>query len=176
MVYIKYFMKKIKFYYLFLFILISACGPYWYKPYGRLFTRLPKGGTPGFNLGWNHGCESGLATQFGGAFYMAFYSWRKDPDIVSSNPNINRIRDRYRNELRKVNWNDIAEVNINLKDYNSAFGLSYNYCRHSALGILQTAGMTPTLASDDMRFTPGAHNLGSIYKIDGKGDSRLSLW
>ena len=169
-------MKKIKFYYLFLFILISACGPYWYKPYGRLFTRVPKGGSPGFNLGWKHGCESGLATQFGGAFYMSFYSWRKDPDIVSSNPNINRIKDRYKEELKQINWNDIAEVNSNLKDYNSIFGMAYNYCRHSALGMLQTAGMNPTLASDDMRFNPGAHNLGSIYKIDGRGDSRFALW
>jgi len=175
MAYIKN-MKKIKFYSLFLFILISACGPYWYKPYGRLFTRVPQGGSPGFNLGWKHGCESGLATQFGGAFYMAFYSWHKDPDIASSNPNIDKIKNRYKDELKNVNWNNFAEVSSNLRDYNSVFGLSYNYCRQSALGMLQTAGMNPTLASDNPRFDPGLHNLGSLYKIDGKGDSRFQLW
>ena len=107
---------------------------------------------------------------------MAFYSWHKDPDIASSNPNLDKIKNRYKDELKNVNWNNFAEVSSNLRDYNSVFGLSYNYCRHSALGMLQTAGMSPTLASDNPRFDPGLHNLGSLYKIDGKGDSRFQLW
>ena len=80
---------------------------------------MPKNGSPGFKLGWIHGCESGLGSQFGGAFFMSFYSWKRDPDIASVDPNITRIRARYKKELKDVNWDNPAEVKKNLSDYNS---------------------------------------------------------
>ena len=67
-----------------LFLTLNSCSPYWYKPMGFIFNHVPKEGSPGFRLGWMHGCESGLGTQFGGAIYQSFYSWKRDPDIASS--------------------------------------------------------------------------------------------
>ena len=47
-----------------LFILSSCTTKNWYKPRGYLlFSMKPKGGSPGYGLGWDHGCESG-AGQF----------------------------------------------------------------------------------------------------------------
>lgn len=45
---------------------------------GWVFKNIPKDGTPGYKLGWIHGCESGLGTQFGGAIYQSFYTWKRD--------------------------------------------------------------------------------------------------
>ena len=83
-------------------ISLSSCFwvPNWYKPQGYfIFRQAPKEGSPGFKLGWIHGCESGMGTQFGGTMYMTFYTWKKDPDISSSSPDINKIRNRYKKEL-----------------------------------------------------------------------------
>lgn len=160
---------------LFLVVIISSCGPFWYKPYGRIFTHMPKGGTPGFQLGWRHGCESGLGTQFGNGFYMFFYTWKRDPDISSVNPDVEKIRKRYRKELAEVNWTNTNEIKKNFSDYNIIFWSAHAYCRHSVLGELQMGGVEPPLP-DTPRFTPGEYNLGTIYKIDGKGDARWNLW
>jgi hypothetical protein len=158
---------------LFLFFTLAACAPNWYKPMGQmLFSYMPKDGSPGFKLGWIHGCQSGLGSQFAGAFYMTFYTWSRDPDITSSNPNIQVIRERYKKELKDINWDNPAEVKKNFSDYNTIFWGAHSFCRHSALGILQTARMAPTLPGDE-RFDPGAHNLGSIWRITGKGDTRI---
>ncbi|MFT6106351.1 MAG: hypothetical protein ACJA0S_000394 [Rickettsiales bacterium] len=164
---------------IFLMISLVSCGRYWYKPYGRLFKYAPKDGTPGLELGWMHGCESGLGTQFGGSVYQSFYSWKKDPDIVkaSKSPDdIRRIRERYRGErIAKINWDDQKEVRKNFNDYNAIFWGAHIFCRHSVLGQLQMSGMTPPLV-DEPRYDPSAHSLGNIYKIDGKGDARYSYW
>lgn len=159
--------------YIFIFIfLIAGCVPNWYKPYGyKLFRQIPKNGTPGFTLGWIHGCESGLGTQFAGAIYMSFYTWKRDPDMVAENPNLEAIRKRYKKELRNVDWNNEVEVEKNLSDYNTIFWGAHAFCRHSALGILQTATMAPPLPGED-RYDPAAHTVGSIWKINGKGDTR----
>ena len=77
---------------------------------GFIFRHAPKEGSPGFRLGWMHGCESGLGTQFGGAIYQSFYGWKRDADIASYNPDYKKIKDRYRKELRGVNWNNIQEL------------------------------------------------------------------
>jgi hypothetical protein len=161
-------------------LLLSSCGDghYWYRPYGRLFNYMPKGGTPGFELGWRHGCESGLGSQFGGAIYMTFYTWHKDVDIMTSvkTPEIiDRIRKRYPKELGSIDWNNPAEVNKNFSDYSTVFWNSHIFCRHAIVGQLQMSGMAPPNPGED-RFVPGADNLNSIYKIDGKGDARWSLW
>jgi hypothetical protein len=134
---------------------------------------MPKGGSPGFELGWIHGCQSGLGSQFGGAVYMTFYTWSRDPDITSVNPNIPKIRERYKKELKDVNWDNPEEVKKNFSDYNTVFWRAHIFCRHSVLGTLQSAGMSPSLPSRT-RYDPGAHHIGSIWKIDGKGDTRIS--
>ena len=165
----------------FLICFLANCStPNWYKPYGYfLFSQMPKGGTPGFRLGWIHGCESGLGSQFGGVFYMSFYSWRRDADIVSVDPNVTKIRIRYRKELRGINWDDPAEVKKNFSDYNTIFWGAHAFCRHSVLGALQTATMDPALPGAT-RYDMSAHSIGNVFKITGKSDTRLgangSLW
>jgi len=157
------------------FLFTSSCVANWYKPIGyRVFRQMPKGGSPGFELGWIHGCQSGLGSQFGGAIYMNFYSWSRDPDISSSTPNIELIKNRYKKELRKVNWNDPKDVKKNLDDYNTIFWNAHIFCRHSILGTLQSADMTPPLPSEQ-RYDPAKHNVGSIWKINGKGDTRFAV-
>lgn len=151
----------------------AGCVKNWYKPMGyTVFKQMPKGGTPGFELGWTHGCQSGLGSQFAGAIYMTFYTWSKDADIASTTPDINKIRVRYSKELRKVNWNDENDIKKNFSDYNTIFWGAHAFCRHAALGILQTAGMGPPLPGEE-RYNPGAHSVSSIWKLDGKGDVRL---
>lgn len=138
----------------------------------RVFRQMPKDGSPGYRLGWRHGCESGLGNQFGGAFYMTFYTWIKDVDIVSSNPNIERIRKRYGKQLKGINWNDPDDIAKNFNDYKTIFWSAHIFCRHSILGTLQQAGMEPPLPSTT-RYDPGAHSIGNIWKINGKGDTRI---
>lgn len=158
-------------------LFVSSCSVRnWYKPMGyRIFKQMPKGGSPGFELGWIHGCESGLATQFGGAIYMSFYKWKKDPDIVASNrtpEQIKRIKRRYKKELKNINWEDSLSINKNFSDYNRIFWLAHIFCRHAALGGLQMSGMTPPLPGQT-RYDPGAHSIGNVYKINATGDTRL---
>ncbi|MFT6331879.1 MAG: hypothetical protein ACJAW3_000199 [Lentimonas sp.] len=164
---------------LLIILTLSSCGRYWYKPYGKIFKFLPKEGSPGFKLGWLHGCESGLSTQFGGAIFLSFYQWKKDPDIAKSRKSladISRIRERYKDEkIAKINWNNPREVKKNFSDYNTIFWSAHIFCRHSALGQLEMSGMRPPIVGD-VRYDPGAHSIGNIYKIDGKGDARYSYW
>jgi len=157
-----------------LLVIIASCNvPHWYKPYGYMtFKHLPKNGSPGFTLGWIHGCESGLGTQFGGAIYQTFYTWHRDVDITSSNPNVARVRARYSRELRGVNWNDPNDIKSNFSDYNKVFWKSHIFCRHSVLGILQTAGYTPNNPGES-RFDFEKHGVGGVFSISGAGDSRI---
>jgi hypothetical protein len=164
-----------------LILLLANCVPYWYKPMGyRLFSKKPKDGSPGYRLGWEHGCHSGLSTQFGGSFYISFYYWKRDVDITSSNPDFIKIRKRYKKELRDVNWDNKKEVTKNFSDYNTIFWTAHNFCRQMVHGTMQASDMTPALAGEE-RFTPGKHHLGSIWRINGRGDTRIgsgsnSLW
>lgn len=134
---------------------------------------MPKGGTPGFRLGWIHGCESGLGSQFGGAIYMTFYTWKRDPDIASVDPNIPKIRARYKKELRDVNWDNPAEIKKNFSDYNTIFWGAHAFCRHSVLGVLYTADMEPPVPGQD-RYVIGAHSIGNVFKTS-KRDVRLGV-
>jgi hypothetical protein len=162
-----------------LVILLSSCVPNWYKPMGyRAFSRMPKEGTPGFRLGWLHGCESGLGTQFGGGIYQSFYTWKRDPDITSSNPDITKIRTRYKEELRGINWDNLSDVQKNFSDYNTIFWGAHYFCRQFVLGTLQSATMNPTLPGDE-RYNPGSESIGNIWKLNGRGDTRIGstgLW
>ncbi len=161
-------------------LIITGCYPNWYKPMGHLFTYIPENGSPGLKLGWIHGCESGLGTQFGGGIYMSFYSWKRDPDITSSNPNIPLIRERYKKELKGVNWNDPNDIKKNFSDYNTIFWSGHIFCRHSVLGNLQTTqvpttgdqGLIPALPGED-RYDMTKGNIGYIWMIHGKGDARI---
>ncbi|MDX2082915.1 MAG: hypothetical protein SFV53_02885 [Rickettsiales bacterium] len=163
-----------------LILFLTNCStPNWYKPMGyTLFSQMPKGGTPGFKLGWIHGCESGLGSQFAGAFYMTFYTWKRDPDITSVDPNIKKIRIRYKKELRGINWDNPEEIKKNFSDYNTIFWGAHAFCRHSALGVLQTADMAPPLPGEE-RYDMMKHSVGNVFKITAR-DSRIgsngSMW
>jgi hypothetical protein len=159
---------------LILLIFLSSCStPYWYKPYGYMsFKHLPKGGSPGFNLGWIHGCESGLGTQFGGALYQTFYTWHRDVDITINNTNYDIVKRRYKKELAKVDWSNIEDIKRNYADYNKIFWKAHLFCRHSVLGTLQNAGFNPNLPGES-RFEFTNHSLGSIWSISGTGDTRI---
>lgn len=160
--------------FLLLMLLLTSCNtPNWYKPYGyMMFKKMPKDGSPGFKLGWQHGCESGLGSQFGGGIYMYFYTWNRDPDITSVNPDINKIRKRYKKELAGVDWNNPADISKNFGDYNTIFWNTHSFCRASTLGILQTAEMRPYLPGGD-RYDPGYEPIGKVWMLHGKGDTRL---
>jgi hypothetical protein len=160
---------------------LIGCTPNWYKPMGwRTFRNMPKRGSPGFKLGWIHGCQSGLGTQFAGAFYMTFYTWSRDVDITSVDPlaitpfspDVIKIRKRYKKELKNVNWNDPAAIKKNFSDYNTIFWTAHYFCRQFAHGTLQASNMTPSLPGEE-RYDPSAHNLGSIWRINGRGDTRV---
>jgi hypothetical protein len=162
------------------FLLSSCSVPHWWKPYGyMMFKKIPKNGSPGLQLGWIHGCESGLGSQFGGGIYMYFYTWHRDVDITSSNPDINKIRRRYKKELAKVNWNDPADISKNFSDYNSIFWNAHGICHASIIGMLQTTdisgdpgnGLIPPVAGDT-RFDPSQHSIGRVWSLHGKGDVR----
>ncbi len=165
---------------LFSLILTSCSVPNWWKPYGyMMFKKIPKKGSPGFKLGWTHGCESGLGSQFGGGLYMYFYTWKRDVDITSSNPDLEKIRRRYKKELAGVNWNNPADVQKNLNDYNTIFWNAHSFCHGSILGLLQTTdisgdpgmGMIPTLPGD-ARYDPAQESVGRVWSLHGKGDVR----
>lgn len=154
-------------------MIIASCGPHWHKPHSSIFKLMPKG-TPGFELGWQHGCESGLGTQFGGAIMMTFYTWHRDVQITKSNPtpeDIEAVRRRYPKELRGVNWNNPEDVKRNFSHYNSVFWQGHAFCRQSILGRLQNAGMNPPIPGDT-RVEFDKIDIGNIYKIDGRGDAR----
>ncbi len=156
-----------------LLIFTSSCVRNWWKPISyRVFNQMPEGGSPGFNLGWIHGCESGLGSNFGGAFFMSFYSWKKDVDIMSANPDIPKIRERYKDDLKDVNWDDPEEVKRNFSDYKQIFWSAHIFCRHTVLQTLQSANMEPPQAGD-VRYDPMAHSLENIWCLHCKGDARI---
>jgi len=173
------YMKKIqKIFIIASFLLISDCSKYWYKPYGKVFNLGPKKGTPGFKLGWEHGCISGLGSQFSGAIMMTFYTWTKDVQIakaVQTPQDIDDIRNRYPKELDGVNWNNPEEVQKNFNDYKFVFWGAHTYCHQMIFGNLQNANMAAPIPGQ-ARFVPGADNLNSIYKIDGRGYPGWSNW
>jgi hypothetical protein len=162
------------FFIIFLIFLATSCStPNWYKPMGyRIFKQMPKEGSPGYKLGWVHGCQSGLGSQFGGAFYMNFYTWSKDQDIASSNPDITKIKLRYKKELKSVNWNDPGDIKKNFDDYNRIFWGAHVFCRHSALGTLKSAGMEPSLPGST-RYDPMDDTIGDVWRLNATGDTRI---
>jgi hypothetical protein len=169
-----------KFLIIYFFSFLTSCStPNWYKPMGyMIFSHMPKEGSPGFHLGWIHGCQSGLGSQFANAFYMDFYTWSRDPDITSGSPDVAKIRERYKKELKDVNWNNPSDVNKNFSDYNTIFWGAHSFCRHSILSTQQSAGMAPALPGQE-RWDPMKHNVGSIWKMNGRGDVRIGsagLW
>jgi len=158
-------------------VLLSSCAipmnRHWWKPNGYLFSMMPKGGSPGYNLGWLHGCQSGLGTQFAGSVGMTFYTWSRDVDITSSKPNIEAIKKRYGDkDLKDVNWDDQANVKQNLSDYNLVFFDAYNFCRQTALGSLRATIGNPPLPGE-VRYHPSDSNIGDIWNLNNGYDSRI---
>jgi len=169
------------------FLAASCSYANWYKPHGYTFKQVPKDGTPGLKLGWKHGCESGFSTQFGGTFYMTFYGWKRDPELLTKNPDINKLKVKYQKEL-PINWDNPQEVKKNLSDYRKIFWNTHNFCRHSALGTHHNSG---TLAQDgkwepplagQMRYAPmdlgksKSHTIGNVWSFQGRGNSHLTYW
>ncbi len=168
-------MKLLKYLTILSVIFLASCSTkHWWKPRGELlFSMMPEGGTPGFELGWKHGCESGAGTQFGGGIYKTFYTWRRDPDITSTKPDIEKIREKYGdNELKDINWSDPDEVKKNFADYNIVFWDAHFVCRQVVIGTLQMAKMDPPLPGA-VRYDPTAHHVGSVWRLNGKGDARI---
>jgi len=161
-------------------LFITACGPYWYKPYGKIFKQAPKDGTVGYRMGWIHGCESGLATQFGSAFMMTFYKWKKDPDLSITKPDLNLVRKKYQNKWN-INWNDESEIKKNIRHYQKIFWIGHIFCRHSIVGTYQLAksahggNFDPPLPGEQ-RYNPSSHSLGNIYSFHGRGNANLTYW
>ena len=161
--------------------LFSSCGAYWYKPMGKIFNQAPKApeeASYGFRLGWMHGCESGLATNFGGVFFMTFYRWSRDADLLAQPLNKSKLSRRYKKEM-PIDWNNDLEVNKNVSDYNTIFWRGHLYCRHYALGSLRMVGFDPTLPGGKGkgdRFMLGNHSVTDLYRLDGFGDTRWSHW
>ena len=163
----------------FLLILsLTSCGPYWYKPMGKIFKQAPKApeyGSYCYRLGWIHGCESGLATNFGGVFYMTFYDWKRDSDLLATNVDRELLKERYEEEL-PIDWNNSDIVEKNMYDYNTIFWRAHLYCRHSALGSLKMVGFDPSLPGKGDRFMLGNHSASDLYRLDSFGDTRWSNW
>ena len=174
---LKYFIKLAS---IFSFLFTASCGPYWYKPYGKIFKQVPKDGTPGYRQGWMDGCESGLATQFGSGFMMTFYKWKKDPLLSQDKPDLNLVRAKYEDKW-DIDWNNKSEISDNARHYKKIFWISHIFCRHSIVGTYQTAqdayggSMDPPLPGEE-RYNPGAHSLGNIWSFHGRGSSTPSLW
>ena len=164
-------------------LLITSCSnPNWYKPYGKIFKQAPKDGTPGYRTGWMHGCESGLATQFGSAFMMTFYKWKKDPDLSINQPDLELVRKKYEDKW-DINWNNPEEIKTNIRHYQKIFWIGHIFCRHSIIGTYQTAAdahggsFDPTLPGEQRWLNPKMpHNLGNIYSFHGRGNSQLTYW
>jgi hypothetical protein len=173
-------MLKISKLILILFLLVS-CNRYWYKPYGKIFNHKPEG-SPGLELGWIHGCESGLGTQFGGAIMMTFYSWKKDETIAAytgefidlNDPKIKEVRKKYGKDL-DIDWNNSNEIKKNFNEYNMIFWRAHIFCRHSILGTLSNSNMTPPLPSES-RYNIGSHSPMNVWKIDSENNFRLTNW
>ncbi|MDA9817988.1 hypothetical protein N9C35_03010 [Flavobacteriaceae bacterium] len=175
-------MKKLSVILVSLFLL-SGCYPNWYKPYGKIFRHMPEKGSPGFKLGWLHGCESGLGTQFGGAFMMTFYSWAKDPKISSYateekinpyDPQILSVKKKYGSKL-DINWDDPNEIKQNFYDYNTVFWRVHIFCRHATLQTLKGSGITPPLPNQQ-RYNPAAHSIMNVWKFDEASKFNLVNW
>lgn len=109
---------------------------------------------------------------------MYFYTWSRDPDITSVNPDINKIRRRYKKEFAGVDWNNRDNINKNFGDYNTIFWNAHSFCHASILGVLQMAEMRPSLSGDE-RYDPGYEPIGKVWSLHGKGDTRIGkseLW
>lgn len=164
-----------------LLLFTPSCWPNWYKPFGRIFRQAPKDGTPGYRLGWIHGCQSGLATNFGANFTIFFYSWSKDPDLVVSSPNIEKLRIKYAEEL-PINWDNPTEVKKNLNDYKKIFWLGHIFCRHSIVGTYQGAktihgtSFDPPIAGDPRLNLNKMHSIGNVWSFHGRGNFNLDYW
>src|SRR5690606_32792400 len=121
--------------------------------------------------GWQHGCESGLASDFAGSFYMSFYSWKKDTDLVTKHPDFVKIREKYKDQWN-INWNDENEIKKNLADYNKIFWDAHIYCRHAAVGNHQNAdfgGKYQPIMKGEMRYDPRKHSIMSPWTLRGRG-------
>jgi hypothetical protein len=164
-----------------LLLLLTSCSRYWYKPYGKIFNHKPSG-SPGLELGWVHGCESGLGTQFGGAIMMTFYSWNKDETIAAysgeninpNSPEIIEVRNKYGKDL-DIDWNNPQEIAKNFNEYNMIFWRSHIFCRHSILQTLNSSEMTPPLPSEQ-RYEMDKHSPMDVWKFDRGNNFRITNW
>ena len=92
-----------------LLFFITSCNKYWYKPASYVLNNGPKKGSPGYLLGWNHGCQSGMATNFGGPLFLWLWDYKKDADLVRHDRDLEKLRVKYEKEL-PINWDDPEEV------------------------------------------------------------------
>ena len=78
----------------------------------------------------------------------------------------------------------LKRLQKNISDYKAVFWGAHAYCRHTIHQTKQAAGIAadqPGELNPHSLFAPtiysiGRDNVGSIWKIDGRGDTRFSLW
>ena len=142
-----------------LLILITACDATKnniFAPNRKLLKQLPKKAElyPDYKAGWLDGCETGMATGFGNDYYKTFYKFKKDRRMVEQN-NVVYLR---------------------------AWSHAMIACRHSVLGTLKEAGMTPRLPGEGCALRLKDHSiLGSsdspgVFSPKNWGAQGLSKW
>ena len=157
-----------------LIIITTSCNDSWYKPGAHLLDNGPKTGSPGFLLGWRHGCESGISGSFTGNMFMYFWDYKRDPELMRKDLNTELLKEKYAKEL-PINWNDSEEVKKMISDYKQPFWSAHAYCRHYGIQTLQMSDMAPANPKE-ARYVLGSHNVGSIWRLDARGDNRLTFW
>lgn len=54
----------------------------------------PEAGTPEFNLGWEHGCQTGLSTMTP-SYYKSFYTYKQEPSMIHNLDYYKAWKDSY---------------------------------------------------------------------------------
>ena len=166
--------------YLLIILLLSSasCIGNWYKPGSRVFKHVPKDGSDGLKAGWMDGCESGLATSFGGNMYMSFYSWKRDHTLIANQIDYASIYKRYGDKWKNINWNNKDSIDKSIKDYNLIFWRAHIFCRHFVLQNLNAAGgKVPGVGTDTVGINFQRHlNIGDVFSLHGNKKSFLSAW
>lgn len=114
------------------------------RPGGKVFTHMPKSGTPAYKRGWTDGCESGMSI-FGHSFHKDFYEFRKDYRFYGK---------EFGNAKDLFNGHKITDEEK--KEYQVAWSSAYSFCKHYTLSTQKGGiGMMPHI--------PGQANAGKLH-------------
>jgi hypothetical protein len=94
------------------------------KPANWILDQMPKGMSPVFNYGWQHGCESGLATMTN-SYYRYNYRFKMDPEMRTYSLNLGSSAANYENRFRDAE-RELGSYRV--YDYYYRYGRKYrNY-------------------------------------------------